>query len=138
MYVVFFKYCFFLNMRQQKKRIYHILFFSNDLFNSFSQIVGFTSLALFIWVLTDPSMLITMTQERNHFYIGLYVFLIVGLLMLVVAILGCCGSLRESKCMLIGVSREDQMCLYYYYQMYNEYIIFSFYCIILLLFLMCN
>lgn len=80
------------------------------------QIVGFTALALFIWVLTDPSMLITMTQERNHFYIGLYVFLIVGLLMLVVAILGCCGSLRESKCMLIGVSKLNFKNLSYTYE----------------------
>lgn len=69
-----------------------------------SQIVGFTALGLFVWVLTDPSLVISMAQERNHFYIGLYVFLIVGLLMLVVAILGCCGSLKESPCMLIGVS----------------------------------
>lgn len=72
--------------------------------SSACQIVGFTALGLFVWVLTDPSLVITMAQERNHFYIGLYVFLIVGLLMLVVAILGCCGSLKESRCMLIGVS----------------------------------
>lgn len=79
------------------------------------QVVGFTALGLFIWVLTDPSLVITMAQERNHFYIGLYVFLIVGLLMLVVAILGCCGSLKESRCMLIGVSCLQHTCLIRYH-----------------------
>lgn len=68
------------------------------------QIAGFGALALFVWVLTDPSVLISMTQEENHFYIGLYIFLVVGVLMLIIAVLGCCGSLKESQCMLISVS----------------------------------
>lgn len=72
------------------------------LINVLFWIVGIAALALFIWVLTDPSLLISMTHEENHFYIGLYLFLVVGVLMLVISCLGCCGSLRESQCMLVS------------------------------------
>jgi uncharacterized membrane protein len=54
-------------------------------------------------MLTDPTFLVSMTQEEKHYYIALYIFFAVGALMLLVAFLGCCGAFRESQCMLVSV-----------------------------------
>ncbi|XP_053678902.1 CD82 antigen-like [Anopheles nili] len=63
-------------------------------------VVGFLIVCLSIWMLSDPTFLISMTQNETHYTIGLYVFLAVGGLMLVVAFLGCCGAFKESQWML--------------------------------------
>lgn len=54
-------------------------------------------------MLTDPTFLISMTQDENNYYIGLYIFLAIGALMLIVAFLGCCGAFKESQCLLVSV-----------------------------------
>lgn len=60
-----------------------------------------------IWMLTDPTFLFSMTQEDNHYYIALYIFLAVGALMLIVAFLGCCGAFKESQCLLVSVRPHE-------------------------------
>ncbi|XP_059617858.1 CD9 antigen [Phlebotomus argentipes] len=65
-------------------------------------LVGLATVVLAIWMLTDPTFLISMTQDENHYYIGLYIFLAIGALMLIVAFLGCCGAFKESQCMLVS------------------------------------
>lgn len=57
-------------------------------------------------MLTDPTFLISMTQDESNYYIGLYIFLAIGALMLIVAFLGCCGAFKESQCLLVSVSEE--------------------------------
>uniref|UniRef100_A0A1B0DE38 Tetraspanin n=1 Tax=Phlebotomus papatasi TaxID=29031 RepID=A0A1B0DE38_PHLPP len=68
----------------------------------FFQLVGLATVVLAIWMLTDPTFLISMTQDEHHYYIGLYIFLAIGALMLIVAFLGCCGAFKESQCMLVS------------------------------------
>ncbi|XP_055524788.1 tetraspanin-2-like [Wyeomyia smithii] len=65
-------------------------------------IIGFAIVLLSIWMLIDPTFLISMTQNENNYFIGLYILLVVGVLMLTVAFLGCCGAIRESECMLFS------------------------------------
>uniref|UniRef100_U5EXL7 Tetraspanin n=1 Tax=Corethrella appendiculata TaxID=1370023 RepID=U5EXL7_9DIPT len=65
-------------------------------------IVGLAIVVLSIWMLTDPTFLISMTQDENHYYIGLYILFAVGALMVTVAFLGCCGAFKESQCMLVS------------------------------------
>lgn len=61
---------------------------------------GITAFILFGRMVTDPSFLISLTQDENHYYIGLYIFVVVAALTLIIAFLGCCGALKESQCML--------------------------------------
>ncbi|XP_058064011.1 CD81 protein [Anopheles bellator] len=63
-------------------------------------VVGLVIISLAIWMLSDPTFLISLTQNETHYTIGLYIFLAVGGLMLVVALLGCCGALKESQWVL--------------------------------------
>ncbi|XP_021707313.1 tetraspanin-2 isoform X1 [Aedes aegypti] len=65
-------------------------------------LIGFAIVLLAIWMLTDPTFLISMTQNENNYFIGLYILLVVGGLMLSVAFLGCCGAFKESQCMLFS------------------------------------
>lgn len=53
-------------------------------------------------MLTDPTFLISMTQNESNYFLGLYILLVVGALMLTVAFLGCCGAFKESQCMLFS------------------------------------
>lgn len=55
-------------------------------------------------MLSDPIILLSMSQLNNQYSLALYIFLAVGLLILIGGILGCCGSCKESKCMLVLVS----------------------------------
>ncbi|XP_043501836.1 CD9 antigen [Polistes fuscatus] len=64
--------------------------------------VGLTAVVLSIWMLFDHNFLVSVTQEQHNFKAGLYILLVAGLVMLVVAFLGCCGAFRESQCMLVG------------------------------------
>lgn len=68
------------------------------------QLVGLTTVGVAVWMLTDPSFMISMTQDESNYYIGLYIFLAIGALMLIVAFLGCCGAFKESQCLLVSVS----------------------------------
>lgn len=70
----------------------------------FLQITGLTIIVLSVWMLTDPTFYISMAQDQSSYYSGVYLFLIVGSLMFIVGFLGCCGTIKESQCMLVLVS----------------------------------
>ncbi|XP_076301256.1 CD82 antigen isoform X2 [Lasioglossum baleicum] len=53
-------------------------------------------------MLTDQTFLMSLSQEQHNFSAGLYILLAAGILMLLVAFLGCCGAIRSSQCMLVG------------------------------------
>ncbi|XP_055616423.1 tetraspanin-2 [Toxorhynchites rutilus septentrionalis] len=72
------------------------------LMNLLFWIIGLAIISLAIWMLTDPTFLISMTQNEKNYFIGLYIFLVVGGLMLTIALLGCCGAYKESQCMLFS------------------------------------
>ncbi|XP_029036998.1 CD9 antigen-like [Osmia bicornis bicornis] len=63
--------------------------------------VGLAGVVLAVWMLTDQTFLMSLTQEQHNFNAGLYILLSAGILMLIVAFLGCCGAFRESQCMLV-------------------------------------
>ncbi|XP_076630440.1 CD9 antigen [Colletes latitarsis] len=64
--------------------------------------VGLAGVVLAAWLLTDQTFLISLAQEQHNFNAGLYILLSAGILMLIVAFLGCCGAFRESQCMLVA------------------------------------
>ncbi|XP_043265448.1 CD9 antigen-like [Colletes gigas] len=64
--------------------------------------VGLAGVVLAAWLLTDQMFLISLAQEQHNFNAGLYILLSAGILMLIVAFLGCCGAFRESQCMLVA------------------------------------
>lgn len=68
------------------------------------QAAGIAAFAIFGWLLMDKSFLISLTQDENHYYIGLYIIIGVAALTLIIAFLGCCGALKESQCLLVTVS----------------------------------
>lgn len=74
------------------------------LFRLFFQVIGLAAVFAFIWIFADPSILLSVTQDQNNFIAGMCVLCVGGVIMLIISILGCCGSLRESHCMLMTVS----------------------------------
>ncbi|XP_076651103.1 tetraspanin-8 [Halictus rubicundus] len=65
-------------------------------------VVGLVAVGLAVWMLTDQTFLMSLSQEQHNFSAGLYILLAAGVLMLIVAFLGCCGAIRSSQCMLVG------------------------------------
>ncbi|XP_055296706.1 CD9 antigen-like [Sitodiplosis mosellana] len=63
---------------------------------------GIAAFTLFGWMLTDTSLLVSLTQGKSDVYIGLLVFVGVATLVIIIAFLGCCGALKESQCMLVS------------------------------------
>lgn len=53
-------------------------------------------------MLTDKTFLVSIAQEGNNYDVGLYILLAAGVLMFIVAFLGCCGALKHSRCSLIA------------------------------------
>ncbi|XP_033220282.1 CD9 antigen-like [Belonocnema kinseyi] len=77
--------------------IKYLLVFVNLIFWA----VGLAAVVLAGWMLTDRTFLVSLSEEEHHFNIGLYILLGAGILMLVVAFMGCCGAFKESQCMLV-------------------------------------
>lgn len=67
------------------------------------QVVSLILVGLAVWMLTDPTFYISLAQDENNYTISLYIFLIAGFLLLLASFFGCCGSLKESHCMLVSV-----------------------------------
>ncbi|XP_055387659.1 CD81 antigen isoform X1 [Condylostylus longicornis] len=65
-------------------------------------IIGLSFIVCSVWMLTDPTFLLSMTQPTNDYYIALYIFLAVGCFILIGAFLGCCGAFKESQCLLVS------------------------------------
>lgn len=51
-------------------------------------------------MLVDKTFFVSIAQEGHHYDNGLYILLASGILMFIVAFLGCCGALRHSRCNL--------------------------------------
>lgn len=70
------------------------------------QLIGLSIVITSLWMLTDPTFMLSMTQSYNHYHIALYVFLAIGILITLGAFFGCMGVCRESQCMLVSVSKD--------------------------------
>lgn len=71
------------------------------LINLLFWLIGLGIIGCAVWMLTDPTFLFSIGDPNNSYLIGLYIFLIIGSIMVFIAFLGCCGAFKESQCMLI-------------------------------------
>ena len=74
----------------------------------FLQLSGVAVLGVGIWILVDPDLqdyidVIHVTDEE-YFKYAAYILIAFGAFVLVVGFCGCCGAIRNSKCMLGFVS----------------------------------
>ncbi|XP_037030560.1 CD82 antigen [Bradysia coprophila] len=64
-------------------------------------IIGLAAVFAFIWIFSDRSIMWTVTPDQKSFNVGMCILCVGGIVMLIISILGCCGSLRGSHCMLM-------------------------------------
>lgn len=53
-------------------------------------------------MLVDPTFMISLAQEQQNYQYALFILLGIGVLMVLLAFCGCCGALKESRCMLVS------------------------------------
>ncbi|GCC28222.1 CD9 molecule a [Chiloscyllium punctatum] len=80
------------------KCVKYLLFGFNFLF----WLAGTAVLAIGLWLRFDPQTkdIFEIEENPSSFYIGVYILIGAGALMMVVGFLGCCGAIQESTCML--------------------------------------
>lgn len=61
-------------------------------------------MGLAVWMLVDPTFMISLAQEQQNYQYALFILLAIGILMVLLAFCGCCGAFKESQCMLVSVS----------------------------------
>lgn len=57
-----------------------------------------------IWVLVDPTGFREIVAANPLLFTGVYVILAMGAMLFLLGFLGCCGAIRENKCLLLFVS----------------------------------
>ncbi|XP_078091497.1 CD9 molecule a [Mustelus asterias] len=80
------------------KCVKYLLFGFNFLF----WLAGTAVLAIGLWLRFDPQTksIFELEDHPSRFYIGVYILIGAGALMMIVGFLGCCGAIQESTCML--------------------------------------
>ena len=86
------------------------MFFTQTLFLSFvySQVIGCVVLGLGIYALVDGASLVSLVDESGvsddinitAFTSAAYIFIVVAVFVVILTFFGCCGAIKESKCML--------------------------------------
>ena len=67
--------------------------------------MGCAVLGFGIWVRVDPQFhKFASDSNFGQLYIGAYILMAIGCLVMIVGFLGCCGAIRESQCILSLVS----------------------------------
>ncbi|XP_061435122.1 CD9 antigen-like [Lethenteron reissneri] len=71
-------------------------------FNFLFWLVGCALLSISLWLRFDQNTkdIFDNPNAPTTYYVGIYVLIVVGALMMVVGFLGCCGAIQESQCML--------------------------------------
>ena len=77
------------------------------------QVAGAAILGVGVWVKVDSGSLLGILDHLEDDSSGLsqlinisYLLIAVGAVLLVIGVLGCCGAIRESRCMLLTVSND--------------------------------
>ncbi|KAJ8370357.1 hypothetical protein SKAU_G00103850 [Synaphobranchus kaupii] len=80
------------------KCVKYLLFVFNFIF----WLVGSLVLAVGLWLRFDPDTVSLLNEEGapDTFFIGVYILIGAGGLMMLVGFFGCCGAVRESQCLL--------------------------------------
>lgn len=68
------------------------------------QLGGSFLLAVGVWVLLDPMGFREIVAANPLLFTGVYVILAMGGMLFLLGFLGCCGAIRENKCLLLFVS----------------------------------
>lgn len=90
---------------------------------SFLQLAGVAILGVGIWVKVDSGSVLNFlgkidnmpTELSQVLNVG-YLLIAVGILLVIIGFLGCCGAMKESKCMLLLVG-----CCLLFYRDLNKY-----------------
>lgn len=70
----------------------------------FLQLGGCFLLGVGVWVLLDPMGFREIVAANPLLFTGVYVVVALGSLLFLLGFLGCCGAIRENKCLLLLVS----------------------------------
>ncbi|KAG7242772.1 hypothetical protein INR49_020147, partial [Caranx melampygus] len=76
------------------------------IFNFFIFLGGSFLLAVGVWVLVDPMGFREIVAANPLLFTGVYVILAMGSMLFLLGFLGCCGAIRENKCLLLFLTRE--------------------------------
>ncbi|XP_066503573.1 tetraspanin-18a isoform X2 [Hoplias malabaricus] len=71
------------------------------IFNFFIFLGGAFLLGVGIWVLVDPTGFREIVAANPLLFTGVYVILAMGSMLFLLGFLGCCGAIRENKCLLL-------------------------------------
>ncbi|XP_064513884.1 tetraspanin-18 [Pseudopipra pipra] len=71
------------------------------LFNFFIFLGGACLLGLGIWVIVDPTGFREIVAANPLLFTGAYIVLAMGAMLFLLGFLGCCGAIRENKCLLL-------------------------------------
>lgn len=80
------------------KCVKYLLFIFNFIF----WLMGSLVLAVGLWLRLDPEVISLLGEEEAPFtfFIGVYILIAAGGLVMLVGFFGCCGAVRESQCLL--------------------------------------
>ncbi|KAG8438363.1 hypothetical protein GDO86_008880 [Hymenochirus boettgeri] len=71
------------------------------IFNFFIFLGGAFLLGLGVWVLVDPTGFREIIATNPLLFMGAYLVLAMGAMLFLLGFLGCCGAIRENKCLLL-------------------------------------
>lgn len=75
--------------------------------NNCLQLVGVAAVVIAIWMFLDPTFYVSMVQDQNDYIYSTCILLVAGILLVIVGFMGCCGSFKESNCLLLSVGMEQ-------------------------------
>ncbi|XP_038620580.1 tetraspanin-18 isoform X2 [Tachyglossus aculeatus] len=75
-------------------------------FNFFIFLGGACLLGVGIWVIVDPTGFREIVAVNPLLFTGAYILLAMGAVLFLLGFLGCCGAIRENKCLLLFLTRE--------------------------------
>ncbi|XP_062283415.1 tetraspanin-2-like isoform X1 [Scomber scombrus] len=120
------------------KCVKYLLFVFNFIF----WLMGSLVLAVGLWLRFDPETVSLLSGDKapDTFFIGVYILIGAGSLVMLVGFFGCCGAVRESQCLLGSVSTnvyehksKKLKCTYKLY----KYCVYTVNCVLLFQFFAC-
>lgn len=76
------------------------------------QLGGSFLLGVGVWVVVDPTGFREIVAANPLLFTGVYIILAMGGMLFLLGFLGCCGAIRENKCLLLFVSPIDKFLVF--------------------------